>query len=111
LDSIHKAIYTEKWRANGLDAVICPVTLTPPLLTDHAKWDNFVWEIPYTMIWNLLHFPAGVVPVTLAKPKEDEGWKHYDGSSNDSYAKFMNKSLANDQVHNVTQSHIRRRPD
>eukprot|EP01102_Stenamoeba_stenopodia_P021690 TRINITY_DN8818_c0_g1_i1.p1 TRINITY_DN8818_c0_g1~~TRINITY_DN8818_c0_g1_i1.p1 ORF type:complete len:634 (+),score=79.47 TRINITY_DN8818_c0_g1_i1:230-2131(+) len=92
-----EGMYSAKWKAFGLDAVICPVTLAPALLVDHAKWENFVWEIPYTMIWNLIHFPAGNVPVTVAKPDEDKGWKHYDGTSNDSYAKLMRKSLDNDQ--------------
>ncbi|HMV68247.1 MAG TPA: amidase family protein, partial [Myxococcota bacterium] len=56
------------WRAAGLQAVVGPPTVTPPaLLGETHDWSAGAW---YTMRYNLLDMPAGVVPVTTAR--EDE---------------------------------------
>lgn len=57
------------WSAAGIDAVLCPVHPTPPML--HGQTEEFSLGGAYAMRYNFLDFPAGVVPVT--RVRKDEG--------------------------------------
>lgn len=49
------------WRTAGLDAVICPPHATPALR--HRDASDFALAGCYSMLYNFMNFPAGVVPV------------------------------------------------
>lgn len=67
----------EKWQALGIDAVVCPAMGVPAV--PHGMSDKLSQACSYTFIWNNLHFPAGVVPVTLTKSDE----QHYESKMQD----------------------------
>ena len=56
------------WSRAGLDAVICPPHATPAL--PHGLSRDFSLGGALSMRFNLLNFPAGVVPVTRVRPEE-----------------------------------------
>lgn len=52
----------------GIDVVLCPAHATPAL--PHLGAKDFVLAGSPSMAWNILQFPAGVVPVTRVRPEE-----------------------------------------
>ncbi len=54
----------------GLDAVLCPPHVTPALA--HGQSRDFSLAGSYCMRYNLLNFPAGVVPVTRVRDNEQD---------------------------------------
>ncbi|CAM9647543.1 unnamed protein product, partial [Hapterophycus canaliculatus] len=54
----------------GLDAVIFPPVALPAL--PHGTAKNLTPAFTYAFIANLLSWPAGVVPVTLVRPDEED---------------------------------------
>lgn len=68
------------WKAAGLDAVLCPAVSLPA--PPHGMTDLMVMQLGVILQWNLLAFPAGVVPVgqvAMSEERYDEGPK--DGMS------------------------------
>lgn len=60
----------QQWDRAGLDAVICPAHATPAFR--HGQSRNFTLGGSYSMLYNLLNFPAGVVPITRVREDETE---------------------------------------
>lgn len=58
----------DAWERARLDAVICPAHATPALR--HGQSKDFSLAGCYSMLYNTLNFPAGVVPVTTVRPSE-----------------------------------------
>lgn len=58
----------EAWDAAQLDAVIGPPHATPAIR--HGQSKDFTLGGCYSMRYNILDFPAGVVPVTSVRPEE-----------------------------------------
>jgi len=56
------------WNRAGLDALLCPPHATPAL--PHGMSRDFSLGGALSMRFNLLNFPAGVVPVTRVRPEE-----------------------------------------
>ncbi|NUP11796.1 MAG: amidase [Polyangiaceae bacterium] len=52
----------------AIDVLLCPPHATPAV--PHQKGSQFQLAGSYSMLYNLLQFPAGVVPVTLVRPQE-----------------------------------------
>ena len=52
----------------GVDLVLCPAHATPAV--PHTKSAEFLLAGSYSMLWNLVQFPAGVVPVTSVSKGE-----------------------------------------
>ncbi|OAL48913.1 amidase [Pyrenochaeta sp. DS3sAY3a] len=61
--------YTEEWgkvwRENSLDVVLCPAYKSVGALHDQVGMPH------YTIIWNLLDFPASVIPFLKVDPEVD----------------------------------------
>ena len=54
--------FSEAWRLKQLDGIICPAhAMGPPPL---GKCAEMTCSFSYTMLFNLLDYPAGIVPVT-----------------------------------------------
>jgi fatty acid amide hydrolase len=59
--------FIKLFKEKGICAIICPVG-TPAL--NHTKNSETISSILYTYIWNLLDFPAGIVPVCRVEDNE-----------------------------------------
>lgn len=58
----------DSWRRERIDALICPPHVVPAL--GHRESGDFTLSLGAEFRWTLLNFPAGVVPVTRARPDE-----------------------------------------
>ena len=56
------------WTARGIDALLCPVYATPA--PQHGATSEFAPGGVYTIRYNVMNLPAGVVPVTRVKAGE-----------------------------------------
>lgn len=56
------------WTAAGIDALLCPVYATPA--PQHGATADFAPGAIYTMRYNVMNLPAGVVPVTRVHASE-----------------------------------------
>lgn len=96
-----RAIWHEWWDAESqqYDFILCPANATPAL--PHNAMHDAVSSCGYTFLWNLLDYPAGVMPVSHVDAARDAldapyktvlkrlgcdngvargGWKHYDAA-------------------------------
>jgi hypothetical protein len=60
--------YIDAWKAAGLDAVLYPGLALPAFR--HGDSADITAACSYTFVFNALHFPAGVCPVTTVQPGE-----------------------------------------
>lgn len=60
--------FTKQWREAGVDAVISPGLTTPAWL--HKATADLTPACCYSFLYNVLHYPAGIVPVTTVRPEE-----------------------------------------
>jgi fatty acid amide hydrolase len=63
-----RAAILSAMQAAGVDLLVCPAHATPAL--PHGLSRDFVLAGSPAMIWNLVQFPAGVVPVTRVRSSE-----------------------------------------
>jgi fatty acid amide hydrolase len=63
----------DRWQREGIDAVICPVTATPPIPVGESA--DFTQAFGYTGRYNLVGLPAGTVPVTTVTSDECRPWR------------------------------------
>ncbi|NWV00215.1 FAAH1 hydrolase, partial [Upupa epops] len=68
--------FTAQWKKLNLDAMICPM-LGPALTIGYPQ--KLSVAVSYTMLYNVLDFPAGVVPVTLSTDQDEEELQGYQG--------------------------------
>lgn len=60
-------------RSENIDVIVCPPCATPAVPHEHGA--QFAQAAAYTMIFNVSHGPAGVVPVTTVRADEiDRDW-------------------------------------
>jgi Amidase len=63
--------FTERWQAEKLDAMICPPYYHAAFKVNADK-NELALQADYTLFWNVLHYPAGIVPVTEVMKGEDQ---------------------------------------
>lgn len=82
---LYKAQFTAEWRRLNLDAVICPAsaTVAPPV-----GYSHITPALMYTNLYNILDYPAGVVPVTKVTP-EDEKTTATEYKADEHFAKLI----------------------
>ncbi|XP_042729914.1 fatty-acid amide hydrolase 1-like [Lagopus leucura] len=73
-ESCHQFI--AQWKKLNLDVMLCPM-LGPALLIGYPA--KLSVAVSYTMLYNSLDFPVGVVPVTLATDEDEKELKNYQG--------------------------------
>ncbi|CAH1237817.1 FAAH [Branchiostoma lanceolatum] len=61
--------FLAEWRGAKLDALLCPAFSTPACKPEDAS--RLITAANYTVLFNLLNFPAGVVPVTTVTEEDD----------------------------------------
>ncbi|NXN92187.1 FAAH1 hydrolase, partial [Rhinopomastus cyanomelas] len=82
--------FTAQWKKLNLDAMICPM-LGPALTIGYPK--KLSVAVSYTMLYNVLDFPAGVVPVTLSTDQDEEELKGYQGYFRDWWDQTLAKAF------------------
>ncbi|KGL84827.1 Fatty-acid amide hydrolase 1, partial [Tinamus guttatus] len=85
-ESCHKFI--AQWKKLNLDVMLCPV-LGPALPVGYPA--KLSVAISYTMLFNCLDFPAGVVPVTTVTDEDEEELKSYKGYYQDTWDQILAK--------------------
>mmetsp|Transcript_5917 Transcript_5917/g.9187 ORF Transcript_5917/g.9187 Transcript_5917/m.9187 type:complete len:599 (+) Transcript_5917:126-1922(+) len=67
---LQKKALIKKWEELKLDAVVCPPGGVPAM--PHGMSSKLAQASSYTFLWNIVHFPAGVVPTTLVRADEEK---------------------------------------
>ncbi|XP_021260802.1 fatty-acid amide hydrolase 1-like [Numida meleagris] len=73
-ESCHQFI--TQWKRLNLDVMLCPM-LGPALRIGYPT--KLSVAVSYTMLYNSLDFPVGVVPVTMATDEDEKELKNYQG--------------------------------
>ncbi|CAH1774156.1 unnamed protein product [Owenia fusiformis] len=72
--------FIDHWKRAGLDAVIAPAYGSVAMPTGNPE--DYVGQIlAYFALWNVLNFPAGVLPVTKVTKSDQENLKHWKAST------------------------------
>ncbi|XP_072918952.1 fatty-acid amide hydrolase 1-like isoform X2 [Hemitrygon akajei] len=83
--------YVNLWKSKKLDVLLCPA-LGPAFKLGYAG--KLSVASSYKVIFNLLNFPAGVVPVGTVTEKDEEELKDYVGYCNDIWDRTFKKAVA-----------------
>ncbi|XP_061040251.1 fatty-acid amide hydrolase 1 isoform X2 [Eubalaena glacialis] len=79
-----------QWRAVELDVLLTPM-LGPAL--DLNGPGKATGAVSYTLLYNCLDFPAGVVPVTTVTAEDEAQMEHYKGYFGDIWDKTLQKAV------------------
>uniref|UniRef100_A0A3Q3E8Q1 Fatty-acid amide hydrolase 1 n=1 Tax=Hippocampus comes TaxID=109280 RepID=A0A3Q3E8Q1_HIPCM len=80
-----------EWRRCKIDVLLCPM-FGPAY--NFLYCGSLAFPLGYTAIYNLLNFPAGVVPVTTVTAKDEEELAHYEGLHRDHWDKLYKQALS-----------------
>jgi fatty acid amide hydrolase len=86
-----QARFTAAWQSEGFDAVICPGMGVPALR--HGESKDLTPSCSYTLLWNVLHYPVGSVPVGLVD-KSETGYEEAPGTAKDLFTSKTAASVA-----------------
>uniref|UniRef100_A0A4W6DHG6 Fatty acid amide hydrolase n=1 Tax=Lates calcarifer TaxID=8187 RepID=A0A4W6DHG6_LATCA len=89
LDYIHETI--AHWRRCNIDVLLCPV-IGPAY--NFLYCGKVTTVLSYTILYNLLNFPAGVVPVSTVTAVDEEELKHYKGIYRDHWDKLFKQAVS-----------------
>ncbi|CAJ0966817.1 unnamed protein product [Ranitomeya imitator] len=87
---VYRQEFITQWRAHGLDVLICPI-LGPALTLGYPG--KLSSAVSYTILYNLVDFPAGVLPVTTVTREDEEALKTYEGHHKDFWDKLLKKAM------------------
>ncbi|KAM4641634.1 fatty-acid amide hydrolase 1-like [Discoglossus pictus] len=82
--------FIAQWKSLGLDAVLCPI-LSPALNIGYPG--KLSTGASYSILYNLVDFPAGVVPVTAVTREDEDALRGYEGYYKDPWDKLMKKAM------------------
>ncbi|NWV36479.1 FAAH1 hydrolase, partial [Grantiella picta] len=82
--------FIAQWKKLNLDVMLCPM-LGPALRIGYPA--KLSVAVSYTMLYNALDFPAGVVPVTLVTEEDEEELKTYKGYYQDWWDRTLVKAF------------------
>ncbi|KAG9341546.1 hypothetical protein JZ751_019052 [Albula glossodonta] len=83
--------FISEWRKKDLDVLLSPM-LGPAF--NFRYCGKLTCALNFTMIYNLLNLPAGVVPVSTVTDADEEELKHYKGNFGDLWDRVFKKSTA-----------------
>ncbi|XP_060087753.1 vitamin D3 hydroxylase-associated protein-like [Heteronotia binoei] len=86
----YRAEFIAEWRKLKLDVILCPAL--GPAFNEGYPGKLFA-ATSYTNLYNVLNFPAGVVPVSTVTPADDEELKYYRGHYEDPWDKRFKKAV------------------
>ncbi|XP_035699652.1 fatty-acid amide hydrolase 1-like [Branchiostoma floridae] len=78
------------WREKELDVLLCPAFAIPACKPQHAG--PIILAASYTVLFNLLNFPAGVVPVTTVTEEDDRLLDDWRGYGNDLFDRLFKQT-------------------
>ncbi|NXK19941.1 VDHAP protein, partial [Arenaria interpres] len=87
----YRTEFIAQWRELQLDVVLCPV-LGPAFTTGYPG--KLLTAISSTMLYNVLNFPAGVVPVSTVTEADEEELKLYQGYCDDHWDRTLKQAVA-----------------
>ncbi|XP_021260801.1 vitamin D3 hydroxylase-associated protein [Numida meleagris] len=88
--AVYRNEFIAKWRKQRLDVILCPV-LGPAF--NHGYAGKLFAATSYTNLYNVLNFPAGVVPVSTVTRADEEELKHYRGHYEDPWDKRLKEAV------------------
>ncbi|NWH50773.1 FAAH1 hydrolase, partial [Fregata magnificens] len=88
---VYRTEFIARWRELRLDVVLCPV-LGPAFTTGYPG--KLLTAISSTMLYNVLNFPAGVVPVSTVTEADEEELKLYRGCCDDPWDRTLKQAVA-----------------
>ncbi|KAM9280375.1 vitamin D3 hydroxylase-associated protein-like [Cariama cristata] len=86
----YRTEFIARWRELQLDVVLCPV-LGPAFTTGYPG--KLLTAISSTMLYNVLNFPAGVVPVSTVTEADEEELKLYRGCCDDPWDRTLKQAV------------------
>ncbi|XP_054835887.1 vitamin D3 hydroxylase-associated protein-like [Eublepharis macularius] len=87
---VYRQKFIDEWRKCKLDVVLCPV-LGPAFTLRYPG--KLLAAVSSTMLYNVLNFPAGVVPVTTVSEDDEEELQQYQGQYGDPWDKKLKKAV------------------
>uniref|UniRef100_A0A8B9CJZ5 Fatty-acid amide hydrolase 1 n=1 Tax=Anser brachyrhynchus TaxID=132585 RepID=A0A8B9CJZ5_9AVES len=88
--AVYRTEFIAKWRKQRLDVILCPA-LGPAF--NHGYAGKLFAATSYTNLYNVLNFPAGVVPVSTVTRADEEELKHYRGHYGDPWDKRLKEAV------------------
>lgn len=89
---VYQQSVIDQWRLMNLDVLLTPM-LGPAL--DLNTPGRATGAISYTVLYNCLDFPAGVVPVTTVTTEDAAQMEHYRGYFGDMWDKILKEGMKN----------------
>ncbi|XP_061895494.1 fatty-acid amide hydrolase 1 [Entelurus aequoreus] len=83
-----------EWRKCNMDVLLCPM-FGPAFNLTYCSRLSF--PLSFTAIYNLLNFPAGVVPVSTVTAEDEDELRHYRGYFQDHWDKLFQKAVSGGQ--------------
>ncbi|XP_059840044.1 fatty-acid amide hydrolase 1-like isoform X2 [Hypanus sabinus] len=83
--------YLNAWKHQNIEVLLCP-SLGPALNIGYAG--KLSAASSYMVIFNLLNFPAGVLPVTKVTEEDEKELMNYTGYRNDIWDRTFKKAMA-----------------
>ncbi|NXG28537.1 VDHAP protein, partial [Dromaius novaehollandiae] len=90
LPKAYRTEFIARWRELRLDVMLCPV-LGPAFTTGYPG--KLLTAISSTMLYNVLNFPAGVVPVSTVTEADEEELKLYRGYCDDPWDRTLKQAV------------------
>ncbi|XP_040534427.1 vitamin D3 hydroxylase-associated protein-like isoform X1 [Gallus gallus] len=87
---VYRSEFIAQWRELQLDVVLCPV-LGPAFTIGFPG--KLLSAITSTMLYNVLNFPAGVVPVSTVTEADEEELKLYRGCCGDLWDRTLKQAV------------------
>ncbi|NWV63462.1 FAAH1 hydrolase, partial [Malurus elegans] len=88
---VYRSQFIGRWKELQLDVVLCPV-LGPAFTKGYPG--KLLTAISSTMLYNVLNFPAGVVPVSIVTEADEEELKLYQGCCNDPWDRTLKQAVS-----------------
>ncbi|KFV80909.1 Fatty-acid amide hydrolase 1, partial [Struthio camelus australis] len=87
---VYRWEFITRWKNLDLDVVLCPV-LGPAFTLGYLETN--LATLSSTMLYNILNFPAGVVPVTVVTEADEEQLQLYSGYLDEPWDKKLRKAV------------------
>ncbi|NXR67216.1 FAAH1 hydrolase, partial [Rhadina sibilatrix] len=88
---VYRSQFITQWKELQLDVVLCPV-LGPAFTLGYPG--KLITAITSTMLYNVLNFPAGVVPVSTVTEADEEELKLYKGCCDDPWDRTLKQAVS-----------------
>ncbi|NXA59051.1 FAAH1 hydrolase, partial [Mohoua ochrocephala] len=88
---VYRSQFITQWKELQLDVVLCPV-LGPAFNTGYPR--KLLTAISSTMLYNVLNFPAGVVPVSTVTEADEKELKLYQGCCDDPWDRTLKQAVS-----------------